>query len=67
MVFTELMPAKRLQTILHHENRYEAYSRWMNDMVGVFGTVYSFHGVNEVTANENDFSTGCITTQTLVI
>ncbi|MEY9973306.1 hypothetical protein ABH966_003690 [Lysinibacillus sp. RC46] len=55
VVFTELMPAKRLQTILHNENRYEAYSRWMNDMVDVFGTVYSFHGVNEVTTNENNF------------
>lgn len=55
VVFTELMPAKRLQTILHNDNRYEAYSRWMNDMVDVFGTVYSFHTVNEVTTNVDNF------------
>jgi len=55
VVFTELMPAKRLQTILHNDNRYEAYSRWMNEMVDVFGTVYSFHTVNEVTTNMDNF------------
>ena len=55
VVFTELMPAKRLQTILHNDNRYAAYGRWMNDMVDVFGTVYSFHSVNEITANEDNF------------
>lgn len=55
VVFTELMPAKRLQTILHNDNRYEAYSRWMNDMVDVFGTVYSFHTVNEVTTRMDNF------------
>jgi hypothetical protein len=55
VVFTELMPAKRLQTILHNDNRYEAYSRWMNEMVDVFGTVYSFHTVNEVTTNVDNF------------
>lgn len=55
VVFTELMPAKRLQTVLHNDDRYAAYGRWMNDMVDVFGTVYSFHSVNEITVNEDNF------------
>lgn len=55
IVFTDLIPAKRFQTVLHNDIRYEAYSRWMNEMVDVFETVYSFHGVNNVTTNMDNF------------
>lgn len=54
-VFTELIPAKRLQYTLQNEAYFVAYQQWIRQLVEVFDTVYSFHRVNEVTLNEDYF------------
>lgn len=43
------MSAVRLKEYLANPNQLEAYERWFEEMVEVYGQVYSFHSVNEYT------------------
>lgn len=47
--FTDPMSAVRLKEYLANPNQLEAYERWFEEMVEVYGQVYSFHSVNEYT------------------
>lgn len=47
--FTDPMSAVRLKEYLANLNQMEAYERWFEEMVEVYGQVYSFHSVNEYT------------------
>ena len=55
IVFTDLIPAKRLEMIVSNEEHRKAYERWFREMIDVFGEIYSFHGTNSVTTNPNNF------------
>lgn len=47
--FTDLMTAVRLKAVFENPNELEAYERWFEEMIDVYGQVYSFHSVNEYT------------------
>lgn len=55
VIFTDLMPVKRLELILSNQEHRKAYERWYKDMVDVFGTIYSFQSVNATTTDLNNF------------
>jgi len=50
--FTDPMTAVRLKLFLADPNKFEAYQRWFEEMVEVYGQVYSFHSVNEYTIGQ---------------
>ncbi|WP_456273210.1 hypothetical protein [Bacillus sp. AK031] len=54
-VFTDPIPAQRLDLILNEEDQRKAYERWFKDMIDVFGKVYSFQGHTPVTTNIDNY------------
>ncbi|WP_431028546.1 hypothetical protein [Lysinibacillus sp. LZ02] len=55
VVFTDLMPAERLQLTIEHPQIQPTYKQYITDIVEVFGAVYSFHQYNDVTRNHANF------------
>ena len=55
VVFTDLIIAERLQLIMNNDEHRKAYERWFQEMVDVFGEVYSFHNMNAVTTDMENF------------
>lgn len=55
IVFTDLMPAERLQMTLEHPQIQPIYKQYISDIVDIFGAAYSFHAYNDVTRSHANF------------
>lgn len=51
VIFTDMVPDKRLQLILSNPSEAAAFERWYGEMVDVFGEIDSFHGSNRLTTD----------------
>lgn len=53
VVFTDPMPAIRLKTMLQDDLYWEQFVRWYNELIDVFGKVYSFQLINNYTSDNS--------------
>lgn len=50
--------SRPLWELLLEQGRLDDYCRWIGDIVGSFGEVYDFMGINSVTANSDNYNDG---------
>ena len=55
VIFTDPMPYKKQEAILQIPEYREGYIRWYDEMVEVFGEVYSFQGRTPITESNESF------------
>lgn len=55
VVFTDPIPAKRLDLILDNKEHRSAYEKYIKELIEVFGEVYSFQGHTPITTDMNNY------------
>lgn len=55
IVFTTPVTLPRFVVELQNEDYWKGYVQWLSDLTDVFGTVYNFMDINEVTVDEKNF------------
>ena len=47
--------SKKLFRLLIEQGKYPEYKKWLADVVNIFGEVYNFMGINNITSNPNNY------------